>query len=60
MSIKEIIPKGLDLKDGESKISINRQEITNTLVKKEESDGSKNITAGLTNISRKWWNNTYI
>ena len=60
MSIKEIIPKGLDLKDGESKISINRQEITNTLVKKEESDGSKNITAGLTNISRKWWDNTYI
>lgn len=36
MSIKEIIPKGLDLKDGESKISINGQEITNTLVKKEE------------------------
>lgn len=60
MSIKEIIPKGLDLKDGESKISINGKEITNTLVKKEESDGSKNITAGLTNISRKWWNNTYI
>ena len=53
MSIKEIIPKGLDLKDGKSKISINGQEITNTLVKKEESDGSKNITAGLTNISRK-------
>ena len=60
MSIKEIIPKGLDLKDGESKISINGQEITNILVKKEESDGSKNITEGLTNISRKWWNNTYI
>ena len=60
MSIKEIIPKGLDLKDGESKISINGKEITNTLVKKEESDGSKNITAGLTNISRKWWNSTYI
>lgn len=60
MSIKEIIPRGLDLKDGESKISINGKEITNTLVKKEESDGSKNITAGLTNISRKWWNNTYI
>lgn len=60
MSIKEIIPKWLDLKDGESKISINGQEITNTLVKKEESDGSKNITVGLTNISRKWWNNTYI
>jgi hypothetical protein len=53
VSIKEIIPKGLDLKDGESKISINGKEITNTLVKKEESDGSKNITAGLTNISRK-------
>lgn len=60
MSIKEIIPRGLDLKDGESKISINGQEITNTLVKKEESDGSKNIIVGLTNISRKWWNNTYI
>ena len=60
MSIKEIIPRGLDLKDRESKISINGQEKTNTLVKKEESDGSKNITAGLTNISRKWWNNTYI
>ena len=52
VNIKEMIPKGLDLKEDSGKISINGTEIANGLVKTVE-DGKTSVSAGLTRINRK-------
>jgi len=52
VNIKEVIPKGLDLKEDSGKISINGAEIANGLVKTVE-DGKISVSAGLTRINRK-------
>ena len=52
VNIKEVIPKGLDLKEDSGKISINGTEIANGLVKTVE-DGKISVSAGLTRINRK-------
>ena len=52
VNIKEMIPKGLDLKEDSGKISINGIEIANGLVKTVE-NGKTSVSAGLTRINRK-------
>ena len=52
VNIKEVIPKGLDLKEDSGKISINGTEIANGLVK-TVADGKTSVSAGITTINRK-------
>ena len=52
VNIKEMIPKGLDLKEDSGKISINGTEIANGLVKSNE-NGKTSVSAGFTRINRK-------
>ena len=59
MNIEEIIPKGLDLKEDSAKISINGRTLDSGLVKTKDGDITK-VTAGLTTINRKWWDNINI
>ena len=59
VNIEEIIPKGLDLKEDSAKISINGRTLDSGIVKTKDGDITK-VTAGLTTINRKWWDNTNI
>ena len=59
VNIEEIIPKGLDLKEDSAKISINGRTLDSGLVKTKDGDITK-VTAGLTTINRKWWDNINI